>query len=274
MFNKFLGNLTEGAVEIGDSEMNYVSFGRGDKPLVIIPGLSDGLKTVKGTGAILWFTYRFLAKDYRVSVFSRKNKLEPGYTTRGMATELAVAMDKLNISSAYVMGVSQGGMIAQWLAIDYPEKVERLAIVISISRQNETIKQVIASWTQMVREKRYDELAVDMMEKSHTDSYLKKVRPFYWLIKLLSKPQSQQRFLVQAESCRTHNAYGELSAIKCPTFVIGGGADKIVGGAEVQQEMADAIVNSKLHIYPDLGHGAYIEANDFSDRIYDFFSGG
>jgi pimeloyl-ACP methyl ester carboxylesterase len=80
--------------------------------------------------------------------------------------------------------------------------------------------------------------------------------------------------LVQAESCRTHNAYGELSAIRCPTLVIGGGADKIVGGAEVQQEMADAIAYSKLHIYPDLGHGAYIEADDFSDRIYDFFSGG
>ncbi len=274
MFNKLLGNLTGGAVEIGGSEMNYVSFGRGDKSLVIIPGLSDGLKTVKGTGAILWFSYRFLAKDYRVSVFSRKNLLEPGYTTRGMATELAVAMDKLNISSAYVMGVSQGGMIAQWLAIDYPEKVERLAIVISLSRQNETIQQVIANWIQMVREKRYNELAVDMMEKSHTDSYLKRVRPFYWLIKMLSKPQSQQRFLIQAESCRTHNAYGELSAIKCPTLVIGGGTDRIVGGAEVQQEMADAIANSRLHIYPDLGHGAYIEADDFGDRIYDFFSGG
>jgi len=274
MFNKFLDNLTEGAVEIGDIEMNYVSFGKGDKPLIIIPGLSDGLKTVKGTGAILWFAYRFLAKEYRVSVFSRKNKLEPGYTTRSMATELAVAMDKLNISSAYVMGISQGGMIAQWLAIDYPEKVERLAIVISISRQNETIQQVIASWIEMVREKRYNELAVDMMEKSYTDSYLKRVRPFYWLIKILSKPQSQQRFLIQAESCRNHNAYEELSAINCPTFVIGGGADKIVGGSEVQQEMADAIANSKLHIYPGLGHGAYAEADDFGARIYDFFSGG
>lgn len=207
MFNKILGNLTEGAVEVGDSEMNYVSFGKGDKPLIIIPGLSDGLKTVKGTGAILWYTYRFLAKDYRVSVFSRKNKLEPGYTTRGMATELAGAMDKLSIGSAYVMGISQGGMIAQWLAIDYPEKVEKLAIVISISRQNETMQQVIASWIEMAREKRYNELAVDMMEKSHTDRYLKKVRPFYWLIKILSKPQSQQRFLIQAESCRDQMPY-------------------------------------------------------------------
>jgi len=32
------------------------------------------------------------------------------------------------------MGISQGGMIAQWLAIDYPENIIKLAIVISVSR--------------------------------------------------------------------------------------------------------------------------------------------
>jgi len=81
------------------------------------------------------------------------------------------------------MGISQGGMIAQWLAIDYPERIIKLAIVISVSRQNDTIRQVIGNWVTLAEDERYDELAVDMMEKSHTDHYLKRVRPFYWLIK-------------------------------------------------------------------------------------------
>ncbi len=68
-----------------------------------------------------------------------------------------------------------------------------------------------------------------------------------------------------------HHAHRELSNIKAPTLVIGGGADRIVGGAEVQQDIAAAILNSRLHIYPDLGHGAYAEAKDFGKRIYDFF---
>jgi pimeloyl-ACP methyl ester carboxylesterase len=63
-----------------------------------------------------------------------------------------------------------------------------------------------------------------------------------------------------------------LSTIKAPTLIIGGGADRIVGGAEVQQDIATAIPNSRLHIYPELGHGAYAEAKDFGERIYDFFS--
>jgi len=274
VLKKILGNIEESSVEVDSSTMDYVSFGRGDKALVIIPGLGDGLKTVKGTGLMLWYIYRFLSRDYKVYVFSRKNELKTGYTTRDIAQDLAEAMEKLDITSSAVMGVSQGGMIAQWLAIDYPAKVDRLAIVISLARQNETVQEVIGSWVEMVREERYAELAVDMMEKSHTEKYLKRVRPFYWLIKRISKPQSKKRFLIQAQSCLTHDAYQELSAIKCPTFIIGGAADRIVGGEAVQQEIAAAIPDSELFIYPDLGHGAYVEAKDFGERIYNFFKDG
>ncbi len=35
---------------------------------------------------------------------------------------------------------------SKWLAVDYPEKVVKPAIVISASRQNDTIRQVIGSW--------------------------------------------------------------------------------------------------------------------------------
>ena len=271
MIGRILGNLQERSVEIGGSKMHYLSFGRGVQPLVIIPGLSDGLRTVKSTGVILWFSYRFLARSFRVYVFSRKEPLEPGCTTRDMAADLAGAMELAGIEAANVMGVSQGGMISQWLAVDYPEKVDMLAIVISLSRQNSTSQQVISGWIDMAERELYDDLAIDMMEKNYTEAYLKKVRPFYWLIKKMSKPQSKQRFLIQAESCRTHDAYSDLPSIKCPTLVIGGGADRIVGGSEVQREMADAIEDCKLHVYPDLGHGAYAEAKDFGERIFNFF---
>jgi pimeloyl-ACP methyl ester carboxylesterase len=265
-------NIEENTIAINGSTTDYVVFGRGITPMLIIPGLSDGLKTVKGTGLLLRFIYRFLARDFRVYVISRKNELQPGFTTREMAADLALVMDKLKIESAHVMGISQGGMIAQWLAVDYSEKILKLALVITISRQNETLQKVIADWITMAEEERYDDLSIDTMEKSHTEKYLRKVRPFYWLIKKISKPQSKERFIIQAESCRTHDAHRELAKVKMPTFIIGGGADRIVGGAEVQQNLAGAIPKSRLHVYPELGHGAYAEARDFGERIYNFFS--
>jgi len=36
--------------------------------------------------------------------------------------------------------------------------------------------------------------------------------------------------------------------------------------------LAESINSSTLHIYPDLGHGAYTVAKDFGERIYKFFS--
>ncbi len=79
-------------IKIGNTVMEYITFGKGDKTLVIIPGLSDGLKTVKGTAMTMALMYRKYAKEYKVFVFSRKNQLEEGYDTRHMARDLKEAM--------------------------------------------------------------------------------------------------------------------------------------------------------------------------------------
>ena len=41
--------MKDGTVKIGNISLNYISFGKGKKNLIMIPGLGDGLKTVKGT---------------------------------------------------------------------------------------------------------------------------------------------------------------------------------------------------------------------------------
>ena len=133
-------------IKIGDTDMDYISFGNGNKSLVIIPGLGDALKTVKGSAVTFALMYKLFAKDYKVYVFSRKNKLKQDCSTRDMATDLADVMNQLNITKAFVLGVSQGGMIAQYLAIDYPELVEKLVLAVTLCQPNETSKSVISNW--------------------------------------------------------------------------------------------------------------------------------
>ena len=60
-------------IKIGDTDMDYISFGNGNKSLVIIPGLGDALKTVKGSAVTFALMYKLFAKDYKVYVFSRNN---------------------------------------------------------------------------------------------------------------------------------------------------------------------------------------------------------
>ena len=102
-------NAKNCSLKIDDTQMDYITFGKGDKTLVMIPGLGDALRTVKGSAAVFALMYKLFAKDYRVYVFSRKNKLKQGCSTRDMAADLANAMNRLGITNAFALGVSQGG---------------------------------------------------------------------------------------------------------------------------------------------------------------------
>ena len=74
---------------------DYIRFGTGKKNLILLPGLGDGLRTVKGTALPMALYYRSLAKDYTVYLFSRKQELSLGCTTRDMARDLKEALDAL-----------------------------------------------------------------------------------------------------------------------------------------------------------------------------------
>ena len=67
---------------------------------------------------MLALVYRGFAAAYQVYVFSRINELPENHTTRDMATDIAEAMDVLGLTVA-VIGISQGGMIAQRITSTY-----------------------------------------------------------------------------------------------------------------------------------------------------------
>jgi len=254
---------------IGDAEMQYVVFGKGKKPLFIIPGLGDGVQHVGKSANALAFFYRKYAKMYRVFVCSRKRKLPKGYTTRDMAGDIKLFMDAQHISNAHVMGGSMGGMIAQHLAADYPDDVEKLIVAVSSSKPNETSNKVIGDWIRMVEEGRYGDFTIDTMEKTYTDRYLRKYRPFYFLLRKIGRPQSDRHFLAQAEACLHHDAYRRLPELQCPTLVVGGEADQVLGG-EASRIIAEQISGSQLIMYSGLGHDAFQESKQFEKDSIDF----
>ena len=114
-----------GTISLAGDSMHYIRFGSGSKTLVMLPGLGDGLTTVKGTALPMAFMYRAYAGDYTVYMFSRRNHLPAGCSTRDMARDVKDAMEALDIQKADLIGVSMGGMIAQHFAADYPKCVRQ-----------------------------------------------------------------------------------------------------------------------------------------------------
>lgn len=258
-----------GKLKIDDTEMAYIRFGKGVKTLIMIPGLGEGLKTVKGMAIPFAMLYKQYAKEYTVYVFSRKNKLKEGSTTREMASDLVTAMDMLGIEKASIIGISQGGMIAQYVAIDAPDKLEKLVLAVTLSKPNETSMRVLGDWIKMAEGNDYGNIFIDIAEKSYTEKRLRMYRLCYPLLTRLTKPKDMTRFIIQAYACITHHAEAELVKIKCPTLVIGGDADQIVGG-QSSSELAKGIKNSKLILYSGMSHGLYEEASDFDSQVLTF----
>lgn len=262
-------NAQNGCLSLPSGTTDYIRFGGGSRSMVLLPGLSDGLTTVKGMALPFALLYRSLAKDFTVYMFSRRRELAPHTGTREMAEDLNAAMEALGLSGAAVVGVSQGGMIAQWLAIEYPDKVERLVLTVTLCRPNDTAREVIARWSEMARRGDYKRLMLDTAERSYSSKRVRRQKLGLGLMGNLGRPKSFDRFLIQAESCVTHDSAAELGRISCPTLVIGGTEDQIVTGS-ASEELAAGIPDSRLYLYEGLGHGLYEEAPDFWGRVASF----
>ena len=74
-----------GILKLHSGQMEYIRFGNGKRVLMMLPGLGDSLRSMKGTALPMALMYRSFARDFTVYAFSRKSPLPQDYTTRDMA---------------------------------------------------------------------------------------------------------------------------------------------------------------------------------------------
>jgi pimeloyl-ACP methyl ester carboxylesterase len=140
--------MAEQFAKVGEIDLCYETFGdSGDTPLLLIMGL--------GTQMIAWredfcaalvdegfFVIRFDNRDCgrstrikgappTIGQIIRRDKSAAHYRLADMASDAAGLLDHLGIASAHVVGASMGGMIAQTLAIEHPERVRSLTSIMS-----------------------------------------------------------------------------------------------------------------------------------------------
>ena len=250
----------------------YVRFGSGPETLVLLPGLGDALRSMKGTALPLAMMYRKFADDFTIYVISRKNDLPEGATTEDMAADLKDALEALNVEKASFIGVSMGGMIAQHFAADYPQMVDKLVLVVTCAQPNDILKEAVGEWTECARRGDHTAFMESNLRRIYSDEYYRKNK---WMIPVLgktTKPESYERFFIMADACLGHNAYDKLGNIAAPTLVIGGEKDIALGG-DASREIAGAINGARLHMYEQWGHGLYEEAKDFNELVMDFLEG-
>lgn len=253
---------------LSDQGVDYVTFGRGDKVLVIITGLSlQGLSDMSDL-AIYSLFYRY-AKDYKVYIFDRRDPIEEGISIEDMADDLYRSLEKLHIANASIIGMSQGGMIAQLFAIKYPQKVTSLVLALTLARNNAISRETIEGWIEMAKNGEVAKLNKDSMCKTFSSPMLKKL---YVINKLFLKTVSvekQERFVRLAKSILEFDCHKSLDKITCPTLVLGAKKDLVLG-VDGARELANSIPNAFYHEFDKLGHAAFIESKQFNKIILEF----
>ena len=253
---------------LSDPGVDYVTLGKGDKTLIIITGLSLQRLGDMSNLTIYSLFYRY-AKEYTVYIFDRKDHIEEGITIENMADDLYHSLEVLHIANASIIGISQGGMIAQLFAIKYPQKVKKLVLALTLSRNNAVSRETIGGWIEMTENNDMDQLNKDSMSKSFSSPVLKKLYVINRLfLKSVSK-EKRNRFVCLAKSILEFDCHKSLDKITCPTLVLGAKKDLVLGVVGAR-ELANSIPKASYYEFSKQGHAAFIESNQFNKMILEF----
>ena len=263
---------------VGELELCWQQFGRdGDPPVLMIMGL--------GAQMILWpdeLSEMIAANGFRVIRFDNRDAgrstilvdaprgtvpralrgaIDPdAYTLSDMAGDAAGLLDALGIRTAHVVGSSLGGMIAQTLAIEYPERVLSLASIMSTTGDPEVGGATQAGIEALTavpprdREGYVDALIAARRkiaspgfpfdeERSRRIAGLGFDRGYH------PEGTVRQTIAIIASGNRT----GRLAEIRVPTVVIHGEDDPLIG-VSGGRATAAAIPNAELVVIPGMGH--------------------
>jgi pimeloyl-ACP methyl ester carboxylesterase len=249
--------------------ISYQVEGQGE-PLVMIMGFT--------AGRIGWMPQiRFFRKYYRVITFDNrgagKSDKPPGpYSTKMMADDTVKLMDLLRIEKAHIMGLSMGGMIAQELAINYPQRVMKLVLAATYACQDETSGGTLeqAKFLHLTPEKKVGamvRLAFNRPLYRFTFGLLARVQTRF------TGASSRVGITGQSEACLKHDTLDRLSSITAPTLVIVGTGDRIIKPVS-SEVIAGKIPNAKLVKVEGGSHYFSFEMkNMFNREVLNFLKG-
>jgi pimeloyl-ACP methyl ester carboxylesterase len=269
------GELT---ATVGELEFCYETFGSATAPpVLLIMGLASQM--------LLWdeqFCEQLASRGFRVIRFDnrdvgrssllrgaaiptrwqllRRSAGKAAYTLEEMAADSVGLLDDLKIGAAHIVGASMGGMIAQLVAINHPDRVLSLVSIMSTTGNPRVGKPQPRMMMRLMRKAQREREAYI---EDHIETYRaigSKQYDFEEAYKRERAARLFERGVYPAGSARQLGAVASaadrteaLAGVRAPTTVIHGDADPLVdvsGG----RATAEAIPGARLVIVPGMGH--------------------
>lgn len=242
--------------KVGDINIEYYVEGKGP-PLLVIMGFIGH--------AGFWgepFLER-LRPRFQVIRFSNRgtgHTDRPGgdVTIRLMADDAAGLLRELGIQRAHVLGISMGGMIAQELALNHPQVVQRLVLGCTTCGPAHGAPHRPEVITGAARDDALtpQERIRRFLLAGVTPEFLERVEPAFWAWVIpawLAAPTPWETIARHFMAIESFDTYERLPQIQAPTLIIHGDRDVLmpVENAEVLRQR---IRGSLVQIVPGAGH--------------------
>jgi pimeloyl-ACP methyl ester carboxylesterase len=159
------------------------------------------------------------------------------YLLNDMAADVVSVMDSLEIDRAHIVGASMGGMIAQIVAADYPQRTQSLISIMSTTGAPHLPPPSSDSSSSLM------ELASNDNDENSSLATEMKKRGFY--------PEAVPRQLMAI--IKTGDRTERVKTIEAPTLVLHGANDTLIPPAH-GQHTTDTIAESKLVVFEGMGH--------------------
>lgn len=245
-------------------ELYHEQAGPSDAPVLLMGGSL-------GTHLGMWDPQMAAFTGRRVVRFDHRghgqSPAPPGpYSIADLGADVLGLMDRLGITRADYCGLSIGGMVGQWLAINAPERIERLVLICT---SPDTLNpDAFRDRAKSVREAGATEVVADAVvakwfTKAYADTHPDVVARHRQMI--VDTPV--EGYAGCCEAVATHDVRAGLPDVAAPTLIIAGAQDRAIPPSQ-GEAIAAAIPEARLQILDPAAHLACVErADDVSALI-------
>ncbi|MGW5053715.1 alpha/beta fold hydrolase [Actinokineospora sp. NPDC004072] len=241
---------------------------RGDgRPLVLLAGQANNHTWWDPVRADFHGTHATITTDWRGTGDSGKPRSP--YSTPGFAEDVIAVLDALGVDRADVYGTSMGGRVAQWIAINHPDRVRRLILGCTspggphAHERTMSVRRALAQPNASARREALEDMMyTPQWRATHPGKRTTLGDP--------SMPPHASRGHLTASN--THDAWDALPGIHTPTLILHGSDDLITPAANAPL-LATRIPNARSHIFPGARHAYFEEMRpQASDVVIDFIA--
>lgn len=251
----------------------YVRMGNSSRKLIVFSGLDFEHKPPSGFNFYMWKSkFKHLTRDFTVYLVSRKPNMPQGYTFWDMSNDYAVMVKEEIGAPVDVMGMSTGGVIAQYFAIDHPQLIRRLVLAMTGYRLTEGGAELQRRMGELARQGKWRAAYAAMLSGVYPSGFKKFL--FLCFVRLfggMGAPKDSSDGLIEIEAEDKHDFWRRLPDIRVPTLVIGGDEDYFYPIAET----AERLPNARLVLYEGYGHNViFSRGRQFDEEVWAFLTEG